>query len=356
MRCLLGVLRRSVLIGLVALCADGFASAAHAVAPSCTVDGELRDRISIATGTSSPFSVRFLDVATARITFRGHGPAVVHASDGRVTIDASGFVTYQVVPSRDLQAGPLRLITPVAVRNLRYKADLLVGDLELDADVIARDVHLTCASLRPGAPPASRMLGTPASSPRDENFPIVRSRRQNMTLSTQPGGAEGLRLALADSDVLFDVTARNRDWRRVRWNSASAVVEGWVPASEVRAIRILGAGRAVGASIGCCAAVRMAAGSTRRTVRLVAGAAGAESPGGATWARSLVSVDNVDVEDLPGAAWLRILSSPVLAEDDCDPKRSWIRRADIVPQQGTALGRRGAAQPGVATDGASPRR
>lgn len=91
--CLKHVFRSSGVALLVPLCAVAFDAPARARSTSCVLEGDVRrDEMVVATGNSSPFSVRFEGGAKARIVLREGAPSLVHATGGRMTLDAPGFV------------------------------------------------------------------------------------------------------------------------------------------------------------------------------------------------------------------------------------------------------------------------
>lgn len=161
---------------------------------------------------------------------------------------------------------------------------------------------MTCESLAPGAPRPSGDANASAA-PRDDEklLDLVRSRNEVVALRSSPGGGGELRLQVSRRNVLFEVVARFEGWHRLHWRAPSAIIDGWVRSSALLPVK-----RLEGAGAG-------------------------------------VSIDGVEIEDAPGAPWLRLLRGPSLGESDCDPKRSWVRRTDLAFEAESAAGSRGGA-------------
>jgi hypothetical protein len=238
----------------------------------------------------------------------------------------------------------------LALTDLRYGNGAIRTSIPLHDGLVARNVEVPCEDLRAGgqAGPAAHQ-----ARPVQDGDEMVRVRRGSLVLQDVPGKKSG-QLRLEPAAVTFLVVGRKKGWVKLAWDGAAGDVQGWAPSRAVR--RVTNLSLTGHSGIGCCGVTPLAEGAIQRSGSLRAGASIHASAGGKRWGLVKSTIDGVELEDIAGDEWLRILKNPTLREDACDPTHSWVLRSDVAhlgesrrPDGGSA------AEPRVAADGAAPR-
>lgn len=260
-----------------------------------------------------------------RREFSDGAPPRVEAVGPVATVEGPGQVVHHLNAAALLERGMLIISETVSMSDLRYGGGMIQASVPLDDELVARDVHVPCDLLQAGRPTQAHER---EGEHEVDGIGLARARRKELVVHEAAGAGRALRVSLEPMSVIFDVLRRQNGWIKIAWHGESGALQGWAPSSDMRLVKYPTASPA-SYSTGCCAATPLARGAKRRVARLRAGASIHASPAGPRWGVVHVAVDKVEVEDLPGKDWLRVLRNPAVVETGCDPSRSWVRRVDL---------------------------
>jgi hypothetical protein len=294
-------------------------------ASTCVTAGILDgDEVTLVFAGAEPFAVRLRGQAKLRVTFSDGSAPQVEAAGPAATLEGPGQVVHHLGTATSLEQGLLFINETVPLSDLRFGNGVIQASVSLDKRLVARDVHVPCNRLRAGAPAEDSAQG---DRPEPVSIGMARARTKDLVVREGPGTGAAVRLEVEPQLVTFDVVRRQEGWTKIWWSGDTGELQGWTPS---RGLRIVNArfGRA-GGGISCCAVAPVAKGARRVTAKLRAGASIHASPGGPRWGLVHIDVDQVEIEDVPGQEWLRILKNATLWETACDPRRSWVRRSEL---------------------------
>jgi hypothetical protein len=296
-------------------------------ASTCVTAGVLDgDEVTLVFAGAEPFAVRLRGQAKLRVTFSEGSAPQVEAAGPAATLEGPGHVVHHLGTATSLEQGLLFINETVPLPDLRFGNGVLQASVSLDKRLVARDVHLPCNRLRGGAPAKN---SAQADRPEPVSIGMARARTKDLVVHEGPGTGAAVRLEIEPQLVTFDVVRRQDGWTKIWWSGDTGELQGWTPS---RGLRIASPrfGRVEGGWTSCCAVAPVAKGARRVTAKLRAGATIHASPAGPRWGLVHIDVNQVEIEDVPGQEWLRVLNNATIGETACDPRRSWVRRSDLV--------------------------
>jgi hypothetical protein len=296
----------------------------HALcANTCTTEGTLEWHEFSLLIDGKPFEVMFRGSAKIRVRFSARATPWIEAASSEVTVEAPGKVAHYLRGGGSYEHGILFISPTVSLTDLRYTNGVIRASIPLQEGLVARRVVVPCQDLRAGGPEGPYPPHDRAAVIGDL---MARARGPTLVLHEVPSKATG-HLHLDPATVTFFVIGRQRGWVKLVWDGAAGDLQGWTPASAVRMVETFSG--TVSSSIACCGEHSLARGATRRIRSLRVGASIHASAGGTRWGVVKTRVDGIEIEDVPGEKWLRILRNPAIAEISCDPSRSWVLRSDV---------------------------
>lgn len=320
-------------------------------APGCVTEGVLDGgELTLAPEPAEPFVVRLREEARVRVAFRDAVAPHVEAIGRAATVAGPGQVVHHLRTVASLEGSILFINEAATITDLRYSDGVLRASVLLDEHLVAKGVDVPCDRLHAGRRTA---INVPRGRPEPRSIGMARARRRDLIVYRAPNTGTGVHLFVEPESVTFDVLRRQNGWVKIAWDGETGNLRGWLRSTDARLVTSFIGTR--GGSIGCCAVPRLAKGATSHTVKLRDGTSIHASPGGPQWGVVHIDLDDVEVEDVPGNDWLRVLKNAILEETACDPTRSWIRRSNVEFSGAVIRGGDRAAEPGVA-DGAAPRR
>jgi hypothetical protein len=306
---------------LVLVVADGQARGT----PTCTTEGVLDSQeFTLLIDGQEPFEVMFLAAARTRVTFSARAAPWIEAEVPQMSVQAPGRVVHYLRRDGSYEANMLFVRSNLAMTDLRYDNGAIRTSISLDERLVARNVEVPCEDLRAGGQAGPAAHDDRAVLAGDE---MVRARKRSLVLHDVPGKTRG-QMLLEPATVTFFVVGRKKGWVKLAWNGPAGDVQGWAPSSAVATVTGLGLS-ITGTGVGCCGDTSLAEGATRRSGSLRAGASIHASAGGTRWGLVKSTIDGVELEDIPGHEWLRILKNPTIGELRCDPTHSWALRSDV---------------------------
>jgi hypothetical protein len=318
----------------------------------CTTEGILdRQEVTLLIDGQEPFELMFRDSARIRVTFSARSAPWIEADVPQISVQAPGRVVHYLRRDGSYDNNMLFVRSEVALSDLQYGNGAIRTSIPLDEGLVVRGVEVPCEDLRAGGQAGPAVHQDRAVS---DGHEMARARRGSLVLHDLPGKM-GSQLRLEPAAVTFFVVGRKRGWVKLAWDGPAGDLQGWAPSTAVRTVTTFSL--TAQSAIGCCGVNPLAKGATKRSGSLRAGASIHASAGGKRWGLVKSMIDGVELEDIPGSEWLRMLSNPTLREDACDPTHSWVLRSDVEhlgaahrPVSG------GVAERRVAAAGAAPRR
>ncbi len=315
----------------------GGAAAPAQAGSGCVTEGD-SDELTLLLGGVEPFDLEFAAPVKVRVTFSGRSTPLVETVGSPITVEAPGSVVHHLRTPASFEHGMLFVNETARLSELRYRNGVLRASIPLGPELVAKEVRMPCDVLLAGPPTEDH---APLHEPNVAAIGMARARRGSLALYEAPK-LDAAHVSLQPVSVTFDIRERHRGWVRIAWEGGTGRVQGWTPSTDVRAVGtdlfLAGTG------IGCCGAYALATDATRRVATLKAGASIHASPGGTRWGTAQADLEGVEVEDVPEKEWLRLLKNPAIGELGCEPRRTWVRRSSLH------------FEPGVAADGAAPRR
>jgi hypothetical protein len=295
-------------------------------ATTCTTEGGLdKQEFTLLIEGQEPFEVMFLDQARIRVTFSARSAPWIEAVVPQISVQAPGSVVHYLRGDGSYEHDMLFGRSDLALTDLRYGNGAMRTSIPLDEGLVARNVRVPCEDLRAGGKAGPAAHQDRAVLDGDE---MARARRGRLVLRDVPGKTSG-RLRFEPATVTFFVVDRKKGWIKLAWNGPAGDVQGWAPSSAVRTLPLLHDTTGYGGGIEDCGVTPLPEGATKRSGSLRAGAAIHASAGGTRWGLVKSTIDGVEVEDVPGHDWLRILKNPTVGEVSCDPTHSWVLRSDV---------------------------
>jgi hypothetical protein len=273
-------------------------------------------------GGIEPFDLEYLDPVKVRVTFSDGSRPTVETIGSTITVEAPGSVVHHLREAVSLEGGVLFINETVGLTDLRYRKGVIRASIALDREFLAKDVRLPCDVLLAGRPTEAH---APLREPKVAAIGTARARGTSLVVYEAPK-PDAAQVSLRPVSVTFDVIGRQRGWVRIAWEGDTGGVQGWTHSTSLQPEM---PGFLHHAGIGCCAEHSLARGATRRVATLKADASIHASPEGPRWGIAHADIDGVEVEDVPGKDWLRLLKNPAIAEVGCEPRRTWVRRSSL---------------------------